>query len=106
MFPEGTRSATGELQSFKKGAFVLAIQTGADVVPAAITGSRNVMRKGSFLIHAGTVVVRLGQPISVRSLKLEQRDMLLDETWDAVAGLLGQGRDEVPVEESKQPDQH
>lgn len=89
MFPEGTRSETGELQRFKKGAFVLAIQTGADVVPAAITGSRAVMRKHSFLIHSGTITVRLGEPIPVRSLTAADRDELLQNTWNVLAGLLG-----------------
>ena len=88
MFPEGTRSETGELQRFKKGAFVLAIQTGADIVPAAITGSRAVMRKNSFLIHAGTIIIRLGEPISVRSLTMAERDGLMTETREALSGLL------------------
>jgi 1-acyl-sn-glycerol-3-phosphate acyltransferase len=93
MFPEGTRSATGELQRFKKGAFVLALQTGADLVPGAISGSRAVMRKGSFLIHAGTIVVRLGVPIPVGSLTMTDRDELMRDTRAALAGLLGSGGD-------------
>lgn len=91
MFPEGTRSETGKLQRFKKGAFVLAIQTGADVVPAAISGSRAVMQKHSFLIHAGTIVVHFGEPLPVASLTMAQRDELIQDTWDALAGLLGSG---------------
>lgn len=89
MFPEGTRTETGELQRFKKGAFVLAIQTGSDIVPAAISGSRDVMKKNSLLIHAGTITVRLGEPIPVGSLTMADRDELMDDTWNAVAGLLG-----------------
>jgi 1-acyl-sn-glycerol-3-phosphate acyltransferase len=88
MFPEGTRSATGEMQRFKKGAFVLAIQTGADVVPTAILGSRRVMRKHSLLIHAGTVTIRLGEPIPVASLAMEQRDELMTSTRSAMERLL------------------
>jgi 1-acyl-sn-glycerol-3-phosphate acyltransferase len=88
MFPEGTRSATGELQRFKKGAFVLAIQTGSDVVPTAIVGSRQVMRKHSFLIHAGTVRIRFGDPIPVAKLGLEHRDALMKSTRGALERLL------------------
>lgn len=87
MFPEGTRSRTGALQPFKKGAFVLAIQTGADVVPAAITGSREVMRKGSLLIRPGTVRVRFGEPMSVAGLGIEDRNELTTRARLAVAGL-------------------
>lgn len=92
MFPEGTRSETGELQRFKKGAFVLAIQTGADIVPAAISGSRRVMRKHSLLIYAGTITVRLGSPIPVQSLTLADRDRLMGQTWDTLAGMIGSGQ--------------
>ena len=88
MFPEGTRSATGELQRFKKGAFVLAIQTGADIVPTAILGSRHVMRKHSLLIHAGTVTIRFGDPLPVAALGLEHRDELMRSTRGALERLL------------------
>jgi 1-acyl-sn-glycerol-3-phosphate acyltransferase len=91
MFPEGTRSASGELQRFKKGAFVLAIQTGADVVAAAISGSRAVMRKNSFLIHAGTIVIRLGTPIPVGGLTMADRDALMAATRESLTGMLEAG---------------
>lgn len=87
MFPEGTRSADGVLQPFKKGAFVLAIQAGADVVPAAISGSREIMRKGSILIRPGTVRVRFGEPIPVAAYGMEGRDELTRRSREAVAAL-------------------
>jgi 1-acyl-sn-glycerol-3-phosphate acyltransferase len=87
MFPEGTRSASGELQPFKKGAFVLAIQSGVDVVPAAIFGSREVMKKGSLLIRPGTVRVRFGAPISVSGLELGDRNQLTERAWQSLADL-------------------
>ena len=93
MFPEGTRSETGELQPFKKGAFMLAIETGADIVPAAILGSRDVMRKHSLLIHPGTITVRVGNRISVAGMTLEGRDRLMQDTRAALAGLLAAPRD-------------
>jgi 1-acyl-sn-glycerol-3-phosphate acyltransferase len=88
MFPEGTRSESGELQSFKKGAFVLAIEAGADVVPTAILGSRAIMRKHSFLMHPGTITVRFGQPISVAGMTMERRDELMKSSREALARLL------------------
>jgi 1-acyl-sn-glycerol-3-phosphate acyltransferase len=90
MFPEGTRSATGDLLPFKKGAFVLAIQTEADVVPTAILGSRAVMRKHSLQVHAGAVTVRFGKPIPVRGLSMADRDTLMKQTKDALARLLAE----------------
>jgi 1-acyl-sn-glycerol-3-phosphate acyltransferase len=88
MFPEGTRSATGELQPFKKGAFVLAIEAGADVVPTAILGSRAIMRKHSLLIHPGTITVRFGRPIPVAGMTMERRDELTKDSREALVRLL------------------
>jgi 1-acyl-sn-glycerol-3-phosphate acyltransferase len=87
MFPEGTRTRTGELQSFKKGAFVLAIQTGVEVVPGAIIGSRDVMRKGSLRIRPGTITVRFGAPISVEGLGWDDRNQLTERARAAVRDL-------------------
>ena len=88
MFPEGTRSETGELQPFKKGAFVLALQTGAEIVPTAIVGSRAIMPKHSFRIRSGTVTVRFGAAIPVAGLDVEDRDQLIRDARAALAGLL------------------
>lgn len=87
MFPEGTRSADGQLKPFKKGAFVLAIQAGVDVVPAAIFGSRDVMRKGSLLIRPGTVRVRFGEPIPVAGLGVDDRNELTEKAWEALRSI-------------------
>lgn len=88
MFPEGTRSATGRLQRFKKGAFVLAIKAGAPVVPVAITGSREVMPKGGWIVRPGHIQIRFGKPISVDGVDVRDRDVLVDRAWEAVSGLL------------------
>ncbi len=87
MFPEGTRSADGRLKPFKKGAFVLAIQAGVEVVPAAIFGSREVMRKGSLLIRPGTVRVRFGRPIPVAGMGVENRNELTQQAREALESL-------------------
>ena len=108
MFPEGTRSPTGELQSFKKGAFVLAIQVGVPIVPAAILGTREVMPKGSWRIRSGRVRVRIGAPIPVAGLAHDDREALsrvargaiarlkegapLHGPWESVAELRGSNR--------------
>ncbi|MFQ5537427.1 MAG: lysophospholipid acyltransferase family protein [Gemmatimonadota bacterium] len=88
LFAEGTRSRDGRLQPFKKGAFVLAIQTGVEIVPAAIIGARDVMKKGSLLIHPGTIRIRFGEPVPVERLTMEDRNDLARRTREAVAALL------------------
>lgn len=59
--PEGTRSKDGQLGPFKKGAFVLALRTGAPVVPVVLTGVRELHGPGG--IHPGTVRIRVLPPI-------------------------------------------
>ena len=63
IFPEGTRSATGELLPFKRGGFLLAIKSGAPVVPLSIQGSTDIMRRGSLLIRPGKIKIAIGRPI-------------------------------------------
>ena len=90
MFAEGTRSLSGELQQFKKGAFVLAIKAGVPIVPIGVTGSHQIMPKGSFRFRPGEIVIRVGEPIQVDGLTVENRDTLLERTWRAVAELKGE----------------
>ena len=88
MFPEGTRSPTGELQRFKKGAFVLAIQLQIPLVPIGIVGSRAIMRKGGWKVRAGDITIRFGDPISSEGLAIRDRDALLKQSHAAVAELM------------------
>jgi 1-acyl-sn-glycerol-3-phosphate acyltransferase len=88
IFPEGTRSRTGELLPFKKGGFILAIKAQAPVVPIGITGARNAMRKGSPLIYPVTVHVRIGEPVETSGMTLEDRDALISAVRERVAGLI------------------
>lgn len=89
IFPEGTRSATGELRPFKKGAFMLALQTGVEVVPAALLGTREIMPKGSLLVNTGrTIRLRIGEPIPMEGLTMADRDHLTARARDAVADML------------------
>jgi 1-acyl-sn-glycerol-3-phosphate acyltransferase len=88
IFPEGTRSRTGELLPFKKGGFILAIKGQAPIVPIAISGARAAMRKGSLVIYPVTVHVRLAPPIETAGLTLDDRDTLIAAVRDRVEELL------------------
>ncbi|MFC1575730.1 lysophospholipid acyltransferase family protein [Gemmatimonadota bacterium] len=91
LFPEGTRSPDGRLKAFKKGAFVLAVQGQVPLVPAAILGSRAIMRKGDKRIRSGEIRVRFGSPIPTEGTTIRDRNRLLKECWDAVFALKGEG---------------
>jgi len=100
MFPEGTRSPSGRLQSFKKGAFVLALQMGVPVVPVGIVGSRDVLPKAGWPVRKGTIRIRVGEPIPVEGLGMADRDSLVQDSWEQVAVLKGektQVTPEIPV---------
>jgi 1-acyl-sn-glycerol-3-phosphate acyltransferase len=88
IFPEGTRSRTGELLPFKKGGFIMAIKAQAPIVPVAIIGARHAMRKGSPWIRPVKVRVRLGPPIETAGLTLDDREPLVQRVRSEVARLL------------------
>lgn len=85
VYPEGTRSRDGRLRPFKKGAFVMAIQTGAPVVPVSISGAQHLMRKGDWALHPGDVTVRFGSAVDASQYTMEQRGELLARVEALVA---------------------
>ncbi|HXW05006.1 MAG TPA: lysophospholipid acyltransferase family protein [Vicinamibacterales bacterium] len=88
IFPEGTRSRTGELLPFKKGGFIMALKGQAPIVPVAIKGARDAMRKGSPVIRPVLVRVRLGRPIETAGLSVDDRDRLIGDVRAEVSRLL------------------
>jgi len=91
IFPEGTRSRTGELLPFKKGGFIMAIEAQAPIIPVAVRGGRAAMRKGSGIIRPVHVSVRIGEPVPTAGLTLEDRDTLIQHVRDRIRGLLDEG---------------
>src|SRR4051794_8959226 len=73
IFPEGTRSKTSELLPFKKGGFVMAIKSGAPIVPVAVQGGRAAMQRGSWLVRPAIVSIRIGEPIETAGVPLNER---------------------------------
>lgn len=92
IFPEGTRSRTEQLLPFKKGGFIMAIKAQAPVVPVAISGGRDAMRKGSAIVRPVRVSVRIGEPVPTAGLTLDDRDALIEVVRERIEGLLRQER--------------
>ena len=63
VFPEGTRSANGTVGQFKAGSLRLAVKSGVPVVPVSISGSKDIMPKGSSLIKSAIVKVVVSPPL-------------------------------------------
>ena len=88
IFPEGTRSRTGELLPFKKGGFLMAIKAQAPIVPVAVSGGRDAMKKGSPLIWPATLTVSLGTPIPTAGLAVGDRERLSQRVRQSISDRL------------------
>jgi len=86
VFPEGTRSLDGRLSTFKKGPFFLALQTGAIIVPVAISGTETMLPKGKSLIDPRTATVQMLAPIDPRNYL--SREELMSAVRNAIAAAL------------------
>ncbi len=87
-FPEGGRSLEG-LHEFKEGPAYIAIKAGVPVVPVAIVGARELLPMGSGHLRAGSIVVRVGEPIATESMDTGERMALTLRLHDEVGRLLG-----------------
>ena len=63
MFPEGTRSRTGELGEFDLGAALAASRGGVPIIPCALTGTNDIFPMGARRLHRGRVAVSFGAAI-------------------------------------------
>lgn len=89
VFAEGTRAMPGDLLPFKKGAFHLAIQTDADVVPVVIKNTDWMMGKKTGVAFPGTIEMVLLPPIAIKPYADENDVMgLLTATRTAIASEL------------------
>jgi 1-acyl-sn-glycerol-3-phosphate acyltransferase len=87
VFPEGTRSRTGDLLPFKKGPFVLAIAAQVPVVPAYCAGTFTLLPKGSFRLRPHPVALLFGPPIDTAGMTYEDRERLMQLTREAIERL-------------------
>lgn len=86
IFAEGTRAMPGELLPFKKGAFHLALQTGAAIVPVVFKNTDYIMGKKTGVVNPATMEIVLLPPIETKGLTAEADLMnLLEETRGAIA---------------------
>ncbi len=84
IFPEGTRSPDGRLQSFKRGGFNLAFKSGCDIVPVAINGSHRIAKKGSLRINRGSYSLHIGEPIALSGYGKRDIQRLMDDVHEAI----------------------
>ena len=78
IFPEGTRSRDGKIRSFKKGGFIMAIDSGAPIVPVVISGARAIMTKGKFRVNPGRIRMVIHEPINTSTYTRQTKDALME----------------------------
>jgi 1-acyl-sn-glycerol-3-phosphate acyltransferase len=79
LFPEGTRSHDGNIQTFKRGSFLLAAKTGIPIIPISIRGSFDILPKKQLRIRGGFVDVIIDKPIPTDNIKNKREELELME---------------------------
>lgn len=93
IFPEGTRSRSGEMLPFKKGGFVLAAKSGVPIIPAAIAGTREILPPGWSCRGRGPVVLLVGEPIDTSGYDMKSKDELMAKVEQEIISLRERARE-------------
>ena len=80
MFPEGTRSKSGEMGRFKQGAFVLAKEAGVEILPVVMHGTRTVLNKFYLVNWRNVLKVSVLPPISAEEVAATPMPELMEKT--------------------------
>jgi 1-acyl-sn-glycerol-3-phosphate acyltransferase len=87
VFPEGARTANGELKPFLSGAAYLAIRAQVPLVPMALVGVYNLLPIHTRHLYPGPVTLTVGQPFDTRGMSVRQVDELTSRLRDTIQGL-------------------
>lgn len=80
IFPEGTRSLTGKLGNFKRGAFLMTLDAGVDILPIIQIGGFRIKHKKGWLIRPGKLDLIVEKPISTAGYAKENAGELMEKT--------------------------
>ena len=92
VFPEGTRSRTGELLPFKNAPFGLAIAAQVPIVPVYVHHTFEILPKGAWRLRPRPIRLLAGRPIMTAGLRPEDRERLRDEVRAAMVALQSTAR--------------
>jgi 1-acyl-sn-glycerol-3-phosphate acyltransferase len=92
IFPEGTRSQDGHLKPFKKGGFVMAVDTGVPIVPIILRGTRSIMAKGSWRIKPDKVALLIEKPIDTSGFTRDTKEDLIKKVRGVICDVFEKGK--------------
>lgn len=84
IFPEGSRTYTGKMGRFKRGAFIIAKEMGLPVVPVTVNGPFDVMKIHTYLINPGRLELIIHDPIATKGLSDDDIPELMNKCHDIV----------------------
>jgi 1-acyl-sn-glycerol-3-phosphate acyltransferase len=87
-FPEGTRSRSGRLLPFKKGAFRVAIDQQMEILPMTVIGTRDVLPADNLSIRPGTVRLKIHPPVSTLGCATADLERIRKQVTQTIASAL------------------
>jgi 1-acyl-sn-glycerol-3-phosphate acyltransferase len=91
-FPEGTRSADGQVKEFKKGVFFMAIEAGIEIAPVVINGTRLVMPKDARVCRPGNVYLKVLPPVNTQEYDATKIDELIERVRNLIISHVGRSK--------------
>ena len=98
IFPEGTRSKTGEINRFKMGAFNLAKEAEVEILPVVMTGTNKMFRKGWLMNWTNHVAIRVLKPIPVEQVVATDVKDMAQQVRESMVEALAALREDIKVE--------
>ncbi|MFA6580180.1 MAG: lysophospholipid acyltransferase family protein [Paludibacter sp.] len=84
VFPEGTRTYTGEMGKFKRGAFQIASDLSLPIVPVTLRGSFERLHRNTIDVTPGTIEMHIHQPIEINQDVSVTSSVLMNVTWNVI----------------------
>jgi 1-acyl-sn-glycerol-3-phosphate acyltransferase len=96
VFPEGSRTPDGDLQTFLAGAAFLAIRSQVPLVPVALTGGYDLLPIHTRHFYPGELVMTIAKPIETHGMTIRQADELTERLRSTIAEMLGESLQQKP----------